>query len=166
MPIDPTPGGPAADAYLSVEDADAYFGARLNTSAWDAADVTTKETALKAATARLEQESYVGYRASSSQRLAWPRSGVCNDRQLVDSSIVPPRVTNAACEMALTLLNAGSTDLYAPTGLEGFEHIAVGDLDITPREDAPSPGALPVAVRRWLRDWLLTSSGTSKLVRG
>lgn len=166
MPLDSTPGGASADSYCSVADADAYFGARLNTAAWDAADVATKEKALKAATARLEQEAYAGWRSGPPQRLAWPRHGIAIDGIMVDSFTIPAPVVNATCEMALALLNGGSTDFYAPTGLEGFARVAVGDLDITPRQDGPAPGALPVAVARWLRGLRALGDGTTKLYRG
>jgi hypothetical protein len=185
MLFDATVGGAAASSYVSVSDAADYFGSRLYAGAWDAADLATQQKALMHATFRLEQERFKGIpTVGSTQRLQWPRQFAPNTRtrgltteftdggpvagySFYPADVVPDVVKWAACELALDLLNRGSTDPTAPTGLEQFAHLKVGtSVDITPRTDGPSLSALPIAVVRWLRGLLETSTGSSKLVRG
>lgn len=168
MPFDATLAGAAATSYIDVAAADAYFEGRLNADVWDALpDDTAKQKALMAATARLEQEKFAGLKLSVTQALKWPRVGVYDDDgRLYPQNAQPKELVAATCEQALVLLNAGSTDALALTGLEQFENIEIGDLNITPRAESPAAGFLQPQVMRWLRRLLLTSGGTSKLVRG
>ena len=167
MPFDSTLGGAAATSYIDVAAADAYFEGRLNTDAWDALDATGKQRVLMAATARLEQEKFAGLKLSVAQALKWPRVGVYDDDgRLYPQNAQPKELVAATCEQALVLVNAGTTDALALTGLEQFENIEIGDLNITPRAESPAAGFLQPQVMRWLRRLLLTSGGTSKLVRG
>ena len=167
MPLDATPGGPSANAYIDRARAALYFAARLNTSAWDAADQPTQEKALMAATARLEQESYRACKTAPGQALKWPRYGVeDDDGYLYDASTVPAPVVAATCELALHLLKAGTTDALASTGLEQFDHVAIGSIDITPSTGAPAAGALPPQVIRCLRKLRTTSASSVPVVRG
>lgn len=176
MPVtlDATPGGASANSYVDVAGAQAYFDTRLNTAAWDAADATTKAKALMAATARLEQERYVGQRRSYAQPLQWPRynaplpEGYGVDLlPYYDAATIPQPVKSACAEYALHLLTqtAAGTDPLAPTGLEQFESIQVpGAVAITP---APYvPGTLPPMVTRWLRGLMVSNPGQTRLERG
>ena len=161
MPLDATPGGASANAYVDQTGATAYFAARRNVGAWTAAISGDKDVALMAATARLEQESYEGRKASTTQALKWPR--VCaydDDGDEYSKTAIPRPVIVACCELALHLLNSGITDPLVPTGLEQFQAVSVGALDVTPNSNAPSAGALPPQVTRALRG-LRTSSATS-----
>ena len=168
MPLafDATPSGAASNSYVSVEDAQAYFDGRLNTAAWDAAVEGTREKALVAATARLEQEGYCGWRTDDDQRLKWPRDGARDeDGVTFSSTAVPDRVKFATAELALHMLTAGTTDTHAPSGLEAFKSLSVGPIDLQLRDIAPAPGALPTVVVRWLRP-LLATPASVRLVRG
>lgn len=167
MPFDATLGGAAATSYIDVAAADAYFDARLNSDAWTALDNIGKQKALMAATARLEQEKFAGIKTSVSQALKWPRVGAYDDdNHLYPSNAQPKELIGATCEMALVLKNAGTSDPLSLSGLEQFKSIKIGELDITPRENVPPAGFLQPQVMRWLRRLLLTSGGTSKIVRG
>lgn len=165
--LDATPGGAAANSYVSVADAQAYFDARMHVSAWTNATTPNKELALCAATARLEQEGYTGWRYSDAQRLKWPRDGAKDEDGVVfGPADVPDRVKFATCELALHMLAAGTTDTQAASGLEPFAALSVaGSVDLTLRDIAPAPGALPTPVVRWLRPVLATRASV-KLVRG
>ncbi|HET8777975.1 MAG TPA: DnaT-like ssDNA-binding protein [Candidatus Limnocylindria bacterium] len=164
--FDATVGGPAANSYVAVADADDYFGGRLNASAWTAASATTKQQALATATSRLEQLTFVGSRVTTAQRLAWPRYGAESvDGDLYASDAIPRPVFEATCELALDLLNAGTTDRLAPTGLEPFSALSVGAVSLSLRDDAPQAGELPPQVQRLLAPLLDTASGATRLVR-
>jgi hypothetical protein len=96
-----------ADSYVSIADADTYHTARGN-SAWDAASDAQKEVALRVAATYLDcAYTWKGTRVSDTQSLFWPRIGVVDcDGYAVSSIIVPYRVVNAQCELALRALSA------------------------------------------------------------
>lgn len=167
MPFDSTLGGAAATSYIDVAAADAYFETRLNATAWTALDNAGKQKALMAATARLEQEKFVGLKLSASQALKWPRVGAYDDDgRLYPTDRQPKEIIAATCEQALVLINAGDSDILSLTGLEQFDSITIGDIDVTPRAEMPAAGFLHPQVQRWLRRLLETSTGTIKLGRG
>ena len=152
MAIDATVGGASANSYVTDAEATAYFIGRLNAEAWDVA--LDPEAALLSAARRLDQESYRGTSAEAAQALAWPRSGVTDeDGRTVASDAIPDRVKRAQMELALAMLG---DDLLADTGLEGFESVKVGPLDVTPRHR--TAGALPANVRRELAPFLAGST--------
>lgn len=167
MPVlDATPGGTAANSYTDRASADAYFDGRLFADAWTGQPTAQRDLALIAATARLEQEGYVGRVASTTQALRWPRVGaVDEDGMSIDATTVPRAVQRACAELALYLLGS-STDPLAMSGLEAFRSIAIaGAIDFTLRDDRPNAGDLPPQVARLLRG-LRTTGGQTRLVRG
>lgn len=187
--IDATVGGASANSYVDVSAADVYFDNRVNAGAWNnVVDSDDKARALIMATDRIEQEKYRGARATSTQRLHFPRTGISyDDGTVVPTNVVPREVQNAELEMALEILRAGTSDIFAPTGLEPFKDIKAGSVSLTMREPLQSQayldpeatalanqrGQLPPQVQRWLRRWLITDlpaisllqTGYSKLSR-
>jgi len=162
--IDATPKGAAANSYCTLAEAETYFEGRLDIDNWtDAADDDIKNRSLVQATNRLEQETFEGIKTTAAQRLKWPRNGLVDERgESVDDDTVPERVKDAQCELALSMLGS---DLLADTGLEGFESVKVGPLDVVPRHQS-RVGGLPENVRRELALWLSTPSPLNvKLIR-
>jgi len=162
--IDATVGGSTSNSYVTLAEAVAYFEGRLNTAAWDVlTSDEAKNVALVSACRRIDQEEFSGVRSSLEQALAWPRWGASADGIRVDSQEIPQRVKNAQCELALFMLQS---DLLADTGLEGFERVKVGPLEVTPRHGRRA-GALPENVRRELAPFLVTPSSNSiRFMRG
>lgn len=179
--IDATIGGANANSYVDVPTADTFFDNRLNASAWNnVVDSDDKARALITATDRIDQEKYRGAKASSTQRLQFPRSGISYDDGLpVPTTTVPRQVCNATMELALALLAAGKTDLLAATGLEQFKSIRAGTVDLTMRDPLqpqqyldPEATALanqrinlPPQVERYLRRWLITDLPAISLLK-
>lgn len=96
----------AADAYISVADADTYFLASANT-AWAAANTAAKEVAIVKATRYIEKRfgtKWKGLIASSEQALGWPRRYVYDElgTELVDR--VPAQIARACAEYAVQAL--------------------------------------------------------------
>jgi hypothetical protein len=128
MAIDATAGGASADSYADVATADAYHETRLYSSEWDNASTPDKEAALKWATRLLDQHSWVGYKATISQALRWPRSGVLNqDNESIDSDVIPQWLKNAVAEFALELLKANRP---ADPDTAGFKKIKVDIIEL------------------------------------
>ena len=161
MAFDSTVGGASANSYVSRTEANAYFADRLNDEVWEAASNTTKDDALIMATLRLDEEDYVGTRASETQNLKWPRYGVYIDGVYQASDDIPRQVKEATYEMALALMK--DITYFEDTGLEGFENIKLGELDVTPR--VRSSGILPASVERLLGNLKTTSAYGGRLMK-
>ena len=95
-------GSQDADAYISVEDADARFDGR-GLSLWSSMSQGDKERAIRRATDHMTQTyrtKWRGQRVSRTQALDWPRSGVTVDGFDVASDVVPQDIANACAELA------------------------------------------------------------------
>lgn len=147
-----TVGGASSNSYVSVAEAVAHFEGRLRSDAWDNATDTDQMKALVSATGRLDQEEFQGCKTDSDQALKWPRYGAEDpDGVAYDSDAIPREIKTAVYKLALALL-AG--DLLVDSGMEGFENIVLGPLEVTPRTKAA--GALPADVRREIAHVLTT----------
>lgn len=112
------------DSYISVTDADTYFGNRLYADAWTNAGATDKEKALKQACREIDRQALRGRKADSAQALEFPRCYVADPRnpgystehtfQVMTGeyceSAVPQAVKDAQCEQALWLLSLTTYD--------------------------------------------------------
>jgi hypothetical protein len=117
-----------AESYASVSTADAYHAAR-GTDAWAALSTPVKEASLRKATDYMLQAyrgAWKGDRMLSTQALDWPRYGVTVDRFPVLTTIVPPEVVKACCELAF---KAASGDLLADQGPQVISE-KVGPIDV------------------------------------
>ncbi len=150
MALDATPNGTTSDSYVSVSDADAYHATHLYSSTWTAATEPNKEIALKMATRILDEKvDWSGSRATSTQALAWGRTGVTDDGQTVVSTIVPQAIKNATAEFAKTLLAGDTTGDAQGKGLESLE---VGSIKLN-FDKTDTAGVLPSIVQEMLRGW-------------
>ena len=149
------------NTYGTEAEANAYFLQRVNAEDWDTA--IDPEAALVSAARRLDQESFQGVRTDSTQAMAWPRTGATDeDGYAIASDAYPAALKRAQFELALALL---SDDMLAETGLEGFESVKVGPLDVTPRHGHKA-GRLPANVRREIAHLLRAGEGSVRLIRG
>jgi len=148
-----------ANSFCTVAYASAYHAERGN-DAWAA--VVNKEAALVRATDYLEQvygERWAGYRSSSEQALAWPRSMApvrdsgTWDQSFYDGASVPRQVQSACAEMALRSV---SGDLLADTDPTVASE-TVGPISTTYFENASKAKKYPAVDRLLLP--LLASGG-------
>ena len=106
-----TPGGAASNSYITIADGTAYSDDQLGTTNWSTASTDNRTRALLAATARLDELTWIGTRASTTQALAWPRDGAeCGDLSFTDAEIPEP-VRQACWQLAELLL--GDTDAFS-----------------------------------------------------
>lgn len=99
-----TAGASNANSYLSVAGADSIADGMVGTLTWSSATSTDKAKALITATNGLETLEWIGSRASTTQALAWPRSGAsCGDKAPADDEI-PREVELATFDLANALL--------------------------------------------------------------
>lgn len=164
------PPAAAADSYCDEATADAYHLTRLNSTAWSSATTADKESALKTATRRLEDEDWKGQKADdlSVNSLRWPRALVENaDGQILPSDSVPLNIQHATAELALELLKAAadesSTASESPTS-----EIKVGPITLKLDTDKEVEGASTVELSGDVEALIApyrTSSVTGALVR-
>lgn len=99
-----TPGASNANSYLSVAGADSIAEGMVGTLSWASATNNDKIKALITATNGLETLGWVGLRATTTQALAWPRTGaVCGDKNYGDDEI-PREIELSTFDLANALL--------------------------------------------------------------
>lgn len=131
--LDATVGGPSANTYVLVAQAQAYFDARPFSSAWNSAIVADQSAALAYSTRVLDRLEWLGAKGGTpsdaiTQALAWPRRWSPTlefdnpvpqfiTEYFIDLSIayyssltIPKPITDATCELALEFLRAGTAD--------------------------------------------------------
>lgn len=125
-----------AESYLSVDDADTYWDAHGQLSAWMTSTVAQKEEALRVGTQYIDMNygsRWKGYRTNSGQALDFPRSDIVDrDEYDVDSDDVPTKLEQATAEAAYRHRN--ETDGLMPdvsTSVSGItrERVRVGEIE-------------------------------------
>lgn len=127
-----TVGAATANSFVTVAEADTYLEARLNSAAWTGVD--PKMQALIEATRELcALGGWLGYRVDTTQALAFPRADLENPDDPTPgtyyaTTIIPQRVKDATCELALEFLRAGTTDVAAAPATTGVTEKTVDVL--------------------------------------
>jgi hypothetical protein len=161
MALDAQISGETSNSYVTLEDGNLYFDDRLNTTEWDDADTAIREKALITATRRIDEEQFLGIKATLTQALKWPRLGAYNeDGTLFASDAIPERVKQATYMTALELLKA---DFLAESYLNNYSFLSTGTMQFK-QFTQQSAGRLPAEAVRLLRI-LITSAGGGRLVR-
>lgn len=137
LTIDATVGGASANSFVTLAEANAYMAARLNTDAWTDAD--DAGVALAEATRELGLCRWLGLRVDDTQALAWPRQLVLDpdspSRIWYAETVIPQRVKDATCELALEFLRAGTTDI---AGRDTSRDVVRKRVDVLETEYAPA----------------------------
>lgn len=116
-----TAGASNANSYLSVAAADELANLYLGTLNWASASTDNKSRALIMATRYLDELSYVGDKAATTQALLWPRSDAdCGDWSF-SSTEIPQPVKQATFDLAEYLL--GNSDALLGSGAGSAELI-------------------------------------------
>lgn len=168
MPFDASIGGTGSTSYASVEEADAYFALRLYSTEWTAltsspADVAKKQAALVTATRRIDEESFEGVKASTSQALKWPRYDVADEDGFpFASTALPAKLKEATFMCALEILK---TDFLQENYLANYSYLQNSSVSFKQFQVGTS-GKLPDSVTRLLRGLVKGFGGQIRLVRG
>ena len=144
-----TAGSATANSYITLSEADDFVEAMISStdvSKWSTGTDDTRNRALAAATQRLDRERFLGARATDTQALQWPRTGVrkpdtyvntyatgfpfrISDDYFTDEEI-PDQVKRAQIELAVYLHN--NTDGISLSGLNDYKRVKIGSIDVTP----------------------------------
>lgn len=166
-----TPGGASDNSYVTLAEAEAYFANRLNSSVngdWTNDSTGTarsddaKKAALITATLRIDEETFLGLKASSTQALKWPRVNVCDEDGIeFSSSAIPSRVKQATYICALELLKV---DFISEDYLNNFQFFSAGNIQFK-QFTQQSAGRLPADVQRLLRFVMTSGMGGGRIRR-
>lgn len=89
-------------SYIDESGAQDYFATRVGADAWDYSDSAQREKALAHATRIIDNLNLKGQKSTADQDNEFPRLG---------QSDVPIDITNACCEIALSLLDGVNIEL-------------------------------------------------------
>merc|ERR1711965_624236 len=181
--IDATAGGASANSYITLAEADAFVEAMVESTdaaKWTTGNADSRNRALTAATQRLDRERFLGARATDTQALQWPRTGVrkpdtyvntyatgfpfrISDDYYTDTE-VPDQVKRAQIELAVYLKN--NVDGISLGGLEDFKNVKIGSLDVTPdKTGAVGADRIPPMVERYLTGLRISGPGNIAIKR-
>jgi len=146
--IDATIGGASANSYLTLVDAQALIDGMVendDVTAWASATEDQKNRALYSATQRLDRERFLGARATDTQALQWPRTGVRKPDTYINTyatgfpfritadyytdTEIPDQVKQAQVVLAVYLNN--NKDGMGLSGLEDYRSVSIGSLSVT-----------------------------------
>ena len=147
-------GADDANAYATRDQAAAIFEGRPGASAWASATDAKRDAALIEATAELEQRfSWRGEAASTTQALAFPRSGLARDGVEVAADSIPAELVRATALYAGFILGGGES----PGGVLGLGSIR--GMRVQAQDALPGLvlAALPAA---WVRSHVGSTVGS------
>lgn len=167
-----TAGSASANSFVTLAESETYMLGRGNKSTWTAAADGDKNIALVEATRDIDALGFVGYRADSTQALAWPRQWAIDpddpSSNYYDTDEIPTRIKNATCELAFQYIKAGTTDVAALDSKSNVKRKKVDVLEteyFTPTETARGLARYP-RVLGWLLPLLANSGLTTEVIRG
>lgn len=164
---------PNADAYADVAYVDTYEASYKPTSAWTAANTTSKEVAIRQATQYIDsfyRGLWSGLAVSDEQSLAWPRySAVDAEGFTLASDTIPEKLKQAMAEAALRAISGTLLgDQTTPGGIKKLQ-VKVGPLmKLTEYAGSASQQASYPMINNLLAGLIISSpdSGIVRLIRG
>ena len=182
--IDATVGGANANSYLTLADAQAIidgFVEDADVTAWASATTDQKNRALYTATQRLDRERYLGARATDTQALQWPRTGVRKPDTYINTYTVgfPFRITTdyftdteipnqiKYAQVVLAVYLHNNPDGIGLSGLEDYKNVKIGSIDVTPNLGYGAVGAdkVPPLMERYLTGLRISGPGNFAIRR-
>jgi hypothetical protein len=181
--ITATAGSASANSYLTLAAADALVEGMVESTdvaKWTTGNDDTRNRALVTAAQRLDRERFLGARATDTQALQWPRTGVrkpdtyvntyatgfpfrISDDYFTDTEI-PDQIQRAQLELAVYLKN--NVDGIGLSGLEDFKSVSIGSLNVTPDKfGAVGADRIPPMVERYLTGLRISGPGNIAIKR-
>ena len=179
-----TPGAADANSYLTLAEAQAIIDGMVldaDVTAWGTATTDNKNRALYSAAQRLDRERFLGARATDTQSMQWPRTGVRKPDTYINTYAVgfpfrittdyftdteiPTQIQYAQAVLAAFLHN--NTDALGLSGLEDYKNVKIGSLDVTPNVGYGAVGAdkVPPLMERYLIGLRISGPGNVAIKR-
>ena len=148
------------DTYISLTDANTYFNNGLHAVDW-ANGGSKCEPALRMAAKALDRENFLACIATSTQTMAWPRSGVVDSEgREIPNTTVPQAIKDAQCELAYSYLTNDPTEDDSTRNVRRM----VADT-VTLEYDGRAPTRrLPDIVMALIRPFLVPGSNSSNSI--
>lgn len=127
--FDSTSGGTTSNSYLSVTEANDYFGGRFGADEWNNFSDTQKKQLLVTATKKLESAVFGGSRATKTQALAWPRINIVDQDGYSLNGVLPTKLKEATCEMAYWIWSEGDR-ILSDTEILQVDSYNVGPINV------------------------------------
>ena len=183
--IDATVGGTSANSYLTLAAAQALIDGMVendDVTAWASATTDQKNRALYSATQRLDRERYLGARATDTQALQWPRTGVRKPDTYINTysigfpfritadyytdTEIPDQIKQAQAVLAVYLNN--NKDGMGLSGLEDYKSVTIGSLSVTSAgasSTATGADRVPPIFERYLTGLRISGPGNFAIKR-
>jgi hypothetical protein len=182
--INATVGSASANSYLTLAAAQEIidgFVQDADVTAWASATTDQKNRALFTATQRLDRERFLGARATDTQALQWPRTGVRKPDTYINTYAVgfpfrittdyytdteiPQQVQYAQVVLATYLNN--NPDGIGLSGLEDYKNVKIGSIDVTPNLGYGAVGVdkVPPIMERYLTGLRISGPGNFAIKR-
>ena len=181
--IDATAGGASANSYITLTEANTFVEAMISStdvSKWTTGTDDTRNRALAAAAQRLDRERFLGARATDTQSMQWPRTGVRKPDTYVNTystgfpfrisedyftdTEITDQIKRAQIELAVYLHN--NTDGISLGGLEDFKSVQVGSISVTPdKSGAIGADRVPPMFERYLTSLRISGPGNIAIRR-
>ena len=181
--IDATVGGASANSYLTLVDAQAIIDGFVKDDDvvhWGNGNDDTRNRALFTAAQRIDRERFLGARATDTQSLQWPRTGVRKPDTYINTyavgfpfrittdyftdSEIPQQVKYAQAVLAVYLHN--NTGGLGLSGLEDYKNVKIGNLDVTPNfYGATGADRIPPMVERYFIGLRISGPGNIAVKR-
>jgi hypothetical protein len=179
-----TPGAANANSYLTLAEAQAIidgFVQDADVQRWGSGNTDSRNRALFTATQRLDRERFLGARATDTQALQWPRTGVRKPDTYINTYAVgfpfrittdyftdteiPTQIQYAQAVLAVFLHN--NTDALGLSGLEDYKNVKIGSLNVTPNNGYGAIGAdkVPPLMERYLTGLRISGPGNFAIRR-
>lgn len=135
MALDATVAGASANSYPTRAEADAYFADRLYSTDWTGATNGNKDASLMMATRYVDAAfDWTGSPTTTTQELAWPRTGMVDQNgNAIDSMTIPRLLKEVVYELAIALLRKDIT-VQDTVQARGITSIKAGPVSIQFRE--------------------------------
>lgn len=129
--FDSTPGSSTTNSYLSVTEADDYFAGRFGADKWGEFSSIQKQQLLVTASKKLDTCVFGGVKSKVIQSLAWPRRAVTDiDGYVIPDTVIPNKLKEATCEMALWIWTEEDR-LLSDIDLLQVDTYSVGPMNIS-----------------------------------
>ncbi len=183
--IDATVGGASANSYLTLSAAQDLIDGMVendDVTAWASATTDQKNRALYSATQRLDRERFLGARATDTQALQWPRTGVRKPDTYINTYAVgfpfrittdyftdteiPDQIKQAQVVLAVYLHN--NKDGMGLSGLEDYKSVSIGSLSVTTAgasSTATGADRVPPIFERYLTGLRISGPGNFAIKR-
>lgn len=149
--INATVGAADANSYLTLAEAQAFADGDIDAVEWYAATTDQRTRALITATRNLDLVGFVGTRTTTTQALAWPRTGYTTTEKTYGDDEIPTEIKRATWELANSLVrdfviagqSAGSASLIPGIPNSGLKRVKLDVMEVEWKAD-PSTNLSPL----------------------